>query len=896
MAAQAQAAPPQTASSTASPTASHAASQPSAPHTPGTPRPAAVLMTPERLGAFWASPLSFSRSLLRDLARRGCTVAREAFALDERGEGHAIYRVTIGGVVLTYYVLSFSVPEEEKTDRVIGVKWDVMASLLAGPPSAARLAELRQELPKQKVGRAEADTLVWLRANKSVRAFRHTVERLAQGGQPDPAILLSTGYLLRTTAFYANGKLGTISFAGLRQLGVLCEPYHAQIMSAWLLREFSADLVAHLARAINPDAAGLSPEWRRMIGVGNSAGVGVVPFLLRHPDIIARWIRAQETMLGAARARPAAPDDAERLLTLLERAARYHDALPEQGSGFAPGEAVAADLRRAVETLRGMLPGMSPGESRVEPRFEPCFAWAALCDWAAENLGAEAQEALHVALLELFPDLVQAAQPTLTAGEEPAIDPGMRADALAARLAEKFAWVDDALAAQDRRDVFWYRSDEAGEPRIAERAGLDWSRREVFMDLCFQVRALREALATLPPDTRAADLLLRRPDLYEAVRRVQAGLDFGEIRANLVDGRLVALPLIRFVLAFYGMERFTPGSTRWVRGTLLQGAPTAADLAEGHEGDWPFPLGAVAPGRPQGAGKALPFRAEKQNLEGDGKRSLEIRQSYGYTLLPLDAGPRIRVAVPELIYLIEHALRWAGMPPGAAQKAAEIATTAEIIDGHGLAAAGGALTSAEGRDWSGLSADRRDGRVILRSAGLGLVNVAAYALETAAALATETDGVLEIEQPGDAAGLLPGLVWHLAMRGVFAVATIGLAEGGYGLAAALPSAQGTDLLLATVATLPHDVAAAGAPPENCLIRLSPDAGVAEALRAQAKNPSFRLLAGETVASQLRHADRFGLVCDRDLLAPVVSHADRVLLAPAEESAGAPGQTAAWGHV
>ena len=46
------------------------------------------------------------------------------------------------------------------------------------------------------------------RANKSLRLFTHVVDSLARGRQPEPALLGSIGYLMRTTAVYGNGKFG----------------------------------------------------------------------------------------------------------------------------------------------------------------------------------------------------------------------------------------------------------------------------------------------------------------------------------------------------------------------------------------------------------------------------------------------------------------------------------------------------------------------------------------------------------------------------------------------------------------------------------------------------------------------------------------------------------------
>ncbi len=899
-------------------------------------RPADLLMRPERLGAFWPSPLSFSRSLLRDLARLGCTVAREEFTLDQQGEGSAIYRVMIGERRFTFAVISSSVPEEEKTDRVIGVKWDVMASLMAGEMTEGRFAELCLELPKQKVGRSDKDTLVWLRANKSVRAFNHTVARLAQGLEPDVSVLLSTGYLLRTTAFYANGKLGTIAFKGLRQLGALSEPYHAQIMSAWLLREFAFDLVEHLARGINPHAAPLSREARRMSGVGNSAGVGIVPFILRHPRIIDQWMRVHEALLTQISEMTVAKGSLElaRFGSLLERAELYFASLPEQdGAYFAAPEQIAAELAKVRGAFASLI--VDPGQAG------PSFAWRCLVGWVRSHVGAETQEAVNVVLMELYPRLVEAAQPLLTIDDELAIAPDMTLGQLRPLLAESFGWVGEVLAMENRHDVFWYRSDEAGEPRIAERASSDWSRREVFMDLALRIDELGKTIDGFPTDMNVADLLLLRPELYEAVRRAQAELSYGEIRANLVDGRLAPLPLIRFVLAFYGMERFTPGSNRWVRGTFLQGAPTALDLAEGVDGDWPFPVGPlIAREKASGAGDRLvSFRAEKQNLESDGKRSIEIMPIYGYTLLPLGEADKTRVALPELSYLGELALRSVGMPQGAAQKAGEIALLSEIVADSGLTAIAEALRMGDrpGRSWDGFADHGKVGKTrVLSTAGLGLTNFAPYLLEAAALLGCSETGVfLRVEQAGESGGILPGLVLELAKRGILALAVMevrsSLALTPYWLTvAAFPRADPGNPYpdLATLRSKAavrafaaiieedepvsaslfepmgsgHEASCRGA----CVLWITRSHGrIAELRNAVSKRrarslvgePDARLLFrdGAELAKLVAKAERFGLELLRAQLFPVVEAADRMLLAPSEEGAGTGGRTASWGR-
>ncbi|HTU54111.1 MAG TPA: hypothetical protein VMF62_09085 [Acetobacteraceae bacterium] len=718
-------------------------------------RSAALIMRPDRLGAFWAGPLSFSRSLLRVIEKERWCVVREALSLDEEGAGSALYRVHTPHLPLFFYVLSFAVPLEEKTDRVIGVKWDAMGVLCIGEPTEARLREMRREMPKQKTGRADADTLMWLRGNKSTRSFEAAVAALAAGRQPDPAILRSTGYLFRTTAFYGNGKLGTMPFAALRRLGILPEPYHAQIMSAWLLREFIADLVDALAAHRSPEAAALDRDNRRYLGIGNSAGVGIVPFIARHPRIIDAWLDIHETALAHLRERVLDPRGAEArlVLSLIERAIAYFDGLPEDGGRFFLSHAaLSAELGRAM------------GEFRDRMANDGTIAISAFLDWAAATLSPETQELLYAICAETDQALAETLQPRFTVNEEENLRPEARIAELGPALDRLYGWATGLEVEEGARHFFWYRSHDAGEPRIAARDGIDRSRREVQMDLPLQAASLHAMIKERPAMTVAA-LLLARPDLLSLVRRVQSGLERAEVRDNLLGARVVPMPLIRFILSFYGMERFAPGSDRWVRGTLLQGAPTAADIMEGRAGTWPFPL----PPRAHGAGPSRDGpRPVRTDDGGDGTRLAEVTRGHDYTLLPMRRRKRVRVAAPEVAALAESALRSLGVPPGLAQEAGELALLAEILAGSGIGAVAEALALPDPGDAPLTWRETGPGRVVLDVGGRNLAVIAPLIVEALVALARGSTGPAELALAGalSGEGIRPAILATLQKRGV----------------------------------------------------------------------------------------------------------------------------------
>jgi hypothetical protein len=99
-------------------------------------------------------------------------------------------------------------------------------------------------------------------------------------------------------------------------------------------------------------------------------------------------------------------------------------------------------------------------------------------------------------------------------------------------------------------------------------------------------------LAEWPDDRCTAELLWAEPHWRSLVARVQSasGLPYGEIRGNPLAGDFQPCDIIHFALSLLGVEKFEARSSKWVRGTFLQGAPLAEDLAAGHEGDWLYPL------------------------------------------------------------------------------------------------------------------------------------------------------------------------------------------------------------------------------------------------------------------------------------------------------------------
>ncbi len=554
------------------------------PHTaPLTPplRPPSQVMRLARMGSAHQSRLSFMRSLLRSLKRENWAFDRPVWSVDDHGVGHAVYRAI--GPRRTYSLIAFAhdLPDDMRSDRVIATAWDATFALFDGTPDKDDIARLSRNVPKQEAGRISDRELSLSRANRSVRLWSHVVDRLAAGQQPDAEQINAVGYLMRTTAVYGSGKFGAADRAVLAGRTIMGAPFHAEMLAVWLIRSFSLDLVEHMARVRGGDrATRIAAPLRHRLGIGNSTGLGMAPFLVNHPALLNAWMTARETAIARVRALPDAPPAAQatfrrRLEQARENAADWRSEHPVQIPRL---EALRADLDLLADRVAG-------GALDTEA------PWDALMLWSAKALTLEGQEQLASLILEPHGDLVDELTAEMATDEADSfrIEGTMTVAALRSLISRDYDWaigIDHDAA--DRCARFWYVSEEKLEPRLGQRHEEPGAEREQPLDISRAVHALDTALREEDNATLIADFLLRRAEFRHTVRRVQIGATrpYSEIRENLIDSDLLPIDMLRCKLAFFGASRFDPRSDRWVRICLYRNAPFPDDLATMPEDEW----------------------------------------------------------------------------------------------------------------------------------------------------------------------------------------------------------------------------------------------------------------------------------------------------------------------
>ena len=532
-------------------------------------RPPDQVMRLARMGSMFPSRLSFLRTLIRRLAAEKVQIARPVWEMDSGGFGHAVYTLRLGGYEYSLVAVSTDLPPDQRTDRVIATAWDSAYVLYDGIPDAAEIARILASAPKQEAARFTERDLILSRANKSVRLFTHVVQALREGRQPEAEMVRDVGYLMRTTAVYGNGKFGIADRHMIDTRPGLEGPFAAEMLTVWLIRHFTHDLVEHVGRGT------LDRRLKRHLGIGNATGLGMAPFLVTHPVLLNNWMLVRETALARVRAlETLTPAEQDRLHALAARAAAH---LHEWHVPDAVHQARIVTLRGDWETARRAL------DLTQNRPLDGAMR-------GVENASCDVQELMAALVIEPFGGLVDGLTDCMGDPFGALCQPIPDVAALRDRIQSDFDWaLTPDYDAPDGCGQFWYVSAAKQEPRLGLRFTEAGAEHETPLDIGRRIKALHQDLKGQEGGVHA--FLAAHPDHALANERVNMGADYpyGEIRDNLIATSCLPIDMLRCKLSFFGASKFDPKSDRWTRITLCQGAPLADELGSQAD-DWWLPV------------------------------------------------------------------------------------------------------------------------------------------------------------------------------------------------------------------------------------------------------------------------------------------------------------------
>ncbi|MFL2786761.1 MAG: hypothetical protein ACJZ87_09825 [Paracoccaceae bacterium] len=547
-------------------------------------RQASDIMKLARMGSFHQTRLSFMRVLLRRAASENWTFEKSVFDINSQGVGRAIYTANTGKSRYSLVAFSNDLPPEKRSDRVIATEWDASFALFDGVPTEADLDRLVINIPVQEAGRVSKKELSLSRANRSVRLWDHVVNSLAVGDQPKLNLIEEVGYLMRTTAVYGSGKFGAADRETLLERPEFQGSFQVEMLTVYLIRTFVMDLVEHMAHSKAPKTAvKLKPSIRRKFGIGNSTGLGMAPFLIKHPMLLNNWIAAKEEALARVRRVEAvAPEHFQMFKSLLPRAIKNI-------------ENWCSEHPLQIEKLKSLKQDFAILVLKVDSLNESeAFLWDNLYFWAEKELSIEGQELLIALMLEPYGDMNDDLSHCMSADETKGfrIDGSMTVGSMKQIIQTIYDWslkIDWSKKSANARA--WYVSEEKLEPRLGERYEEDIGDYEQPLQPGRDAAALYMALENWSDHEKIAAFLVAHPEHRHTVRRCQivSRFEFAEIRDNTIDAKMLPIDLLRAKLSFFGAGHFDPRSDRWVRINMFKGAPFPNDLPHEAIDDWAYP-------------------------------------------------------------------------------------------------------------------------------------------------------------------------------------------------------------------------------------------------------------------------------------------------------------------
>ncbi|MGC6527938.1 MAG: hypothetical protein ACON45_07665 [Paracoccaceae bacterium] len=542
------------------------------------------VMRLRRLGSFHQCRLSFMRTLTRRMAKENWQFSKPLFDIDERGVGRAVYSVK--GPERTYSLVAFShdLDDALRSDRVIAEAWDATFTLHDGIPSDEDLDRLEQNVPYQEAGRVSERELTLSRANRSVRLWKHVVDRLANGLQPDLNELEKVGYLMRTTAVYGSGKFGVADRDIIAERPECHVPFQVEMLTVYLIRCFVRDLVEHMARMQGGDAAtGLDPLLAKRFGIGNSTGLGMAPFIINHPVLFNNWIMAREEAISRVRSLEHASDEE---ITLFRRVFEQTCSMVKVWQSEHPIQIEKLkDLRADLETIAPFI----ASDALIQKR-----PWDALMREAKARLTEEGQECIASLIMEPYGELVDGISECMADSNKGAfvIDGSATTGQICALIAKNFAWAIDLDWSQTPHCArAWYVSEEKLEPRLGERFEEPITPYEQPLAPARDAALAYHDLKAYDPDTPLSMFLLDYPEHRHTARRalISQVAPYGEIQDNTICASVLPIDMLRAKLSFFGATHFDPRSDRWVRICMYKNAPYPEELCTANADRWVYP-------------------------------------------------------------------------------------------------------------------------------------------------------------------------------------------------------------------------------------------------------------------------------------------------------------------
>jgi hypothetical protein len=332
--------------------------------------------------------------------------------------------------------------------------------------------------------------------------------------------------------------------------------------------------VNHVAKHKDPkNAINLDPKICRNLGIGNSTGLGMAPFIVNHPTLLNNWILSREIALKKIREIENVKSKDKDLFKKCVK-----DSLKNITSWNSESEfqikkinSLLINIKKFLEFLENQLDFTSP------------YPFNQIYLWLEKETCEETIEYIVSMMMEPFDEIVQPLIKNMSSDEERYFRIPTERTVLELKNILKQRYPDILkIDFEDKSNLrnFWFISKNKEEPRYADRFEEEGAELEQPLAIARDIKKLNDQLNSCNDDLTIDKFLMNNSDLRHVVRRafIIEKFPYAEIQDNTISANVVPIDMLRLKLSFFGALKFDPRSDKWLRICMFQGAPLPNEL------------------------------------------------------------------------------------------------------------------------------------------------------------------------------------------------------------------------------------------------------------------------------------------------------------------------------
>jgi hypothetical protein len=349
------------------------------------------------------------------------------------------------------------------------------------------------------------------------------------------------------------------------------------------VRQFTFDQVNHLASSKSPNkAVQLDEKIARNLGIGNSTGLGMAPFIVNHPTLLHKWIYSREKALKEIRSIEEVNIKDLNIFKecLAKSKISINSWLTESEYQNNKINSLKLDLIKFGQYLE------------KECSIKVKYLWNEVYIWSRKNLEEECLEYIASMMMEPYDNIIDPLINNMSSEEDEyfTIPAHKKVSDLKKILESNYKLIIKIdFKVKNNNANFWFISKNKEEPRIANRFEENGAELEQPLAIARDIKILYEKIILAKQSNTIAEFLLYNDDVRHVVRRafIVDKFPYSEIQDNTIGASLVPIDMLRLKLSFFGAVKFDPRSDKWLRINMYQGAPLSNELKNSND-NWVY--------------------------------------------------------------------------------------------------------------------------------------------------------------------------------------------------------------------------------------------------------------------------------------------------------------------